>query len=76
MTGTGTANGNNVMAQAMQAMMRGESPQSFMQNLIAHNPNMSAINVNDLQVSATKLCNERGIDVSNAVNEIKTKIKQ
>lgn len=68
---TGMQNGNNIMAQAMQAMMRGESPQAFMNGLIANNPCMNGMNVQNLQETATKLCNERNINVSDAVSSIK-----
>jgi len=68
---SGMPNGNNIMAQAMQAMIRGENPQAFMNGLIANNPCMSGMNAQNLQETATKLCNDRNINVSDAVSSIK-----
>ena len=66
----GGSNGN-LMLQAMGAMMRGESPQAFMQQLASTNPALRGIDLNDINGSAQKLCRERGIDADKLAAEIK-----
>ena len=66
----GSGNGN-LMLQAFGAMMRGESPQSFMQQLAATNPALRGIDLNDINGSAQKLCRERGIDADKLAADIK-----
>lgn len=64
-------NNGNLMMQALGAMMRGESPQAFMQNLANTNPALRGIDLNDINGSAQKLCRERGIDADKLAAEIK-----
>lgn len=66
-----SGNNGNLMLQAFGAMMRGESPQSFMQNLANTNPALRGIDLNDINGSAQRLCRERGIDADKLANEIK-----
>lgn len=66
------SNGNgNLMMQAFGAMMRGESPQAFMQKLANNNPALRGIDLNDINGSAQKLCRERGIDADKLAADIK-----
>ena len=62
---------SNIMLQAFGAMMRGESPQTFLQNLAATNPALRGVDLNDINGSAQRLCRERGIDPDKLANEIK-----
>ena len=62
---------NNIMLQAIGAAMRGESPQTFLQNLAATNPALRGVDLNDINGSAQRLCRERGIDPDKLANEIK-----
>ena len=64
----------NIMMQAVGAMMRGESPKDFLQNLANTNPALRNINLNDINGSAQKLCQERGIDPNKLTEEIKQKV--
>ena len=64
-------NNGNLMMQALGAMMRGESPQAFMQQLANTNPALRGIDLNDINGSAQKICRERGIDADKLAAEIK-----
>ena len=69
----GGGNGNLIM-QAFGAMMRGESPQAFMQNLARTNPALRGLDLNDINGTAQRLCQERGIDADKLASEIKAKL--
>ena len=58
--------GGNIMMQAMGAMMRGESPQSFLQGLARNNPALQGLDFSNLQNTAQTVCNERGVDINSA----------
>lgn len=71
----GMANGNNnMMLQAIGAMMRGESPQAFMKNLAKTNPALNGLNLDDMQSTAKKLCNEKGVDVNTAIQQVTAEV--
>ena len=59
---------NNIMMQAMGAMMRGESPQAFMQNLAQTNPQLQGLDLNNLYQTGEQVCKQNGVDV-NAITE-------
>lgn len=56
-----------IMMQAIGSFMRGDSPQAFLQSL-AGRPEMQGVNLNDLEGSARKIAQEKGVDF-NAVME-------
>lgn len=58
--------GGNIMMQALGAMMRGESPQMFLQNLAKNNPALQGMDFSNLENTAQKLCNEKGVDMEQA----------
>lgn len=62
---------NNIFLQAVGAMMRGESPKDFMRNLANSNPALRGINLDDINGSARRLCQERGVDADKLASEIK-----
>ena len=64
----------NLMMQAVGAMMRGESPRDFLQNLANSNPALRGIDMNDINGSAQRLCRERGIDANKLTEEIRQKV--
>jgi len=63
---------NNIMMQAVGAMMRGESPQAFMQNLAKSNPQLQGLDLNNLNQTAEQLYAQNGQDI----NAVKSKINQ
>ena len=64
---------NNIMMQAMGAMMRGESPKQFLQNLAQSNPQLQGMDFSNLQQTAQQVCNNNGVDMNSKMNEIKSK---
>ena len=66
--------GNNIMMQAIGAMMRGESPQTFMQNLARSNPQLQGLDLTNINATAEKVCREHGVDPNKLTAEIKQKI--
>jgi len=69
----GGGNGNLFM-QAVGAFMRGESPQAFLQNLAQTNPALRGIDMNDINGSARRICQEHGVDADKLAEEIKGKV--
>ena len=59
------------MIQAFLAMIRGESPQQFMQNLAKTNPERQGLDLNNLEQSAEKLYSDKGQDINEAKMSIK-----
>ena len=62
------------MIQAFLAMMRGESPQQFMQNLAKTNPELQGLDLNNLEQSAEKLYSDKGQDINEAKMSIKDRL--
>ena len=63
--------GNNMMMQALGAMMRGESPKDFLKNLANTNPQLQGLNLDDLEGTARSLCEKNNINM----NELASKIQ-
>ena len=68
----GSQSQNNIMMQAIGAMMRGESPQAFMQNIAKNNPQLQGLDLNNLNQTAEQLYQQNGQDI----NAVKSKINQ
>ena len=66
----------NVMMQAIGAMIRGESPQAFLQNLAQTDPRLKGLDLNNPERAAEQLYRERGEDYNAAKTTIKDKIGQ
>lgn len=66
----GSQSQNNIMMQAIGAMMRGESPQAFMQNIAKSNPQLQGLDLNNLNQTAEQLCQKNGIDINDAKSRI------
>lgn len=65
---------NNVMMQAFGAMMRGESPQAFLQNLAKTNPQLKGLDLSDPAKAAETLYSQNGQDINAAKSSIMSKI--
>ena len=63
---------NNIMMQAVGAMMRGESPTQFMQKLAQEHPQLQGLDLTNLNKTAEDLCAKNGQDI----NDLKGKINQ
>ena len=67
---SGFGGGNNIFMQAFGAMMRGESPQQFMQNLARSNPALQGLDLTNINATAQKVCQEHGVDANKLTAEI------
>lgn len=63
--------GNNMLMQAIGAMMRGESPQAFLKNLANSNPQLQGLNLDDLEGTARNLCERNGVDMNQLAEQIR-----
>ena len=67
----GSQNQNsNIMMQAVGAMMRGESPQAFLQNLARTNPQLQGLDFSDINKTAEDLYAKKGEDINAAKSKI------
>ena len=66
--------GNAILMRAVGAMMRGEDPKAFMANLARTNPALSGVDLNDMQSAAQKLCNEKGVDMQTAIQQVTAQV--
>lgn len=57
--------------QAFGAMMRGESPQAFLQNLANTNPQLQGLDLTDLEGTAQALCQKNNVDMNQLADKIK-----
>ena len=60
-----------MMMQAFGAMMRGESPQAFLQNIAKTNPQMQGLNLDDLEGTAKALCEKNNVNMNELADKIK-----
>ena len=65
---------NNIMMQAVGAMLRGESPQSFLQNLAKSTPELQGLDLNNPGQAAEKLYSDRGQDINVAKSSIMDRV--
>ena len=63
--------GNNMLMQAMGAMMRGESPQSFLQGLANSHPQLQGLDFNNLEETARTLCEKNNVDMNQLADKIR-----
>ena len=68
----GMLGNNNIMLQAMGAMMRGENPRQFLSNLAQSNPQLRNLNLDNLEQTAQEVCNSNGVDMTSKIQEIKS----
>lgn len=65
---------SNLFMQAVGAFMRGESPRDFLSKIAQTNPALRGIDLNDINGSARRVCQEHGVDADKLADEIKTKL--
>lgn len=65
---------NNIMMQAIGAMLRGESPQTFLQNLAKTTPELQGLDLSDPSKTAEKLYADKGQDINAAKSSIMDKV--
>ena len=64
------------MMQAIGAMLRGESPQHFMQNLAKTNPRLQELDLSNLDKTAKELCDKNGENYDATKASLRDKISQ
>lgn len=62
---------NNMMMQAMGAMMRGESPQDFLKRLANTNPQLQGLNLDNLEETAKALCDKNNVNMNELADRIR-----
>ena len=62
---------NNMMMQALGAMMRGESPQAFLKNIANTNPQLQGLNLDDLEGTAKALCDKNNVNMNELADRIR-----
>ena len=72
--GNNGVGGNAIMMQAIGAMLRGESAQSFAKRLANSYPEMKKMNLDDLWGSAQKLAQERGVNADELAKQLESQI--
>lgn len=65
---------SNIMMQAVGAMLRGETPQSFLQNLAKNNPELQGLDLNNPSQAAEKLYADKGQDINTAKTSIMDRV--
>ena len=68
--GANGAQGRNIMTMAMSAMMSGKSPQEFLKSI----PQLNGMDFSNIQGTAQKLCQEKGVNYEEAKNVISSQI--
>ena len=67
---------SNIMMRAIGAMLRGESPQQFMQNLAKTNPQLQGLDLSNLDKTAEELYKKNGEDYGSAKTSLKDRVNQ
>ena len=60
----------NIFLQAIGAALRHESPQDFMQRLAQQHPLLKQYDLSNLQQTAAQVCQQNGINMQDAINQI------
>ena len=63
--------GNPMIMKAMGAMMRGESPSDFLKNLANTNPQLQGLDLDNLESTATALCQKNYVDMNQLADKIR-----
>ena len=67
---------NNIMMQAIGAMLRGETPQQFIQNLAKTKPELNGLDLSNPEKTAEQLYREKGEDITAAKADIQSQVGQ
>ena len=62
---------NPMMMQAMGAMMRGESPSTFLKNLANSNPQLQGLDLDNLEGTAKALCEKNNVNMEQLADQIR-----
>lgn len=67
---------SNIMMQAFGAMIRGESPQLFLQKLAQTDPRLQGLDLSNPEKAAEELYRQNGQNIDEAKASVKGKISQ
>ena len=70
-----TPTGGNPMKQAIIAMMSGQSPESFLSNLAKTDSRFQGLDFSNLEQTARNLCQKKGIDENQAIQQVQNSVK-
>ena len=76
MLGGGGGIFGQIALQAAGAALRGETPKDFLTKLAATRPELGGIDLNDLEGSARKLAQQKGVDFEAVKGEALSAIQQ
>ena len=62
---------NAIFMQALGAMSRGESPESFLASLAKNDSRFQGIDFSNLEKAAHNLCQQKGVDENKALEQVK-----
>ena len=62
---------NPMMMQAMGAMMRGESPSTFLKNLANSKPQLQGLDLDNLEGTAKALCEKNNVNMNELADKIR-----
>ena len=62
---------NPMIMKAMGAMMRGESPQTFLKNLANTNPQLQGLDLDNLEGTAKALCEKNNVNMEQLADQIR-----
>ena len=62
---------NPMMMQAFGAMMRGESPSTFLKNLANSNPQLQGLDLDNLEGTAKALCEKNNVNMEQLADQIR-----
>lgn len=62
---------NPMMMSAFGAMMRGESPSTFLKNLANSNPQLQGLDLDNLEGTARALCDKNNVNMEQLADQIR-----
>jgi hypothetical protein len=65
-----------IMMQAVGAAMRGERPEDFLSNLAKTNPQLKGLDLTNLESTANKLAQQKGVDMNQLTESVKASVNK
>lgn len=62
---------NPMMMSAFGAMMRGESPSTFLKNLANSNPQLQGLDLDNLEGTAKAICDKNNVNMEQLADQIR-----
>jgi len=71
----GMGGGNGIMQKAVMAMLSGQTPETFLQNLAKTDARFQGLDLTNLENTAHQLCHDRGIDENQLAAQVKNQVQ-